>query len=98
MKRKEMTLQSIYEIVCQYPGSETPVVCLELCESDLNLQGSNWATSVELASWFADEHKEKWDTFCCHVDELIDVGDIIFTDDGRLYPAGFEGEVIGQKL
>ena len=99
MRIKEDLLQSIYEFVNNRPGVCTPIMCLELHEgNEIKDKDSNWATDSELVAWLIENHSEVWEKTCAHLDHLIEEGDIIFTDDGNLYSAVYEGEIIGQRL
>tara|TARA_A100001515_G_scaffold100719_1_gene81537 strand:- start:8808 stop:9083 length:276 start_codon:yes stop_codon:yes gene_type:complete len=91
MKIREDILQTIYEIIGQTPSIITPYVCLELFKSDIDDPG---LLENELATWLNVHHQSAWEITCAHVDHLVEVGDIIFTDDGNLYQIGYEGAIV----
>ena len=91
MDTSEEILQSIYELIGENPSIDTPGVCLELYKADFINPGHQGS---ELAMWLHEWHREAWETTCSHVDKLIEAGDIVFTDDGKLYRTGYQGESI----
>ena len=85
----EFMLQKVYDTVVNDPGVDTPEVCLEVFR---NIIVDPKHRGVFLAGWLMKEHKECWEQVCTHVDKLIETDHIIFTDTGRLYPVGYQGE------
>jgi hypothetical protein len=83
--------QEIYEHICQNAGIDTPALCVDLYEAG-PLDNTN--TGAELAEWLREWYPEAWEDVCSHVDYLIEAGDIIFTDEGGLYPIGYQGASI----
>ena len=70
-----------FELIKQTPGIDTPQLCLMLHwppMPDPNLSG------VALASWLATFNDCAWEETCGAVDQLLDEGDISFSDDGSL--------------
>ena len=75
-----------YDLISQTPGIDTPRLCLMLWSPpipDPNFRGP------KLASWLAEEHACLWEETCAAVDELLDDGDISFSDDGELRATGY---------
>ena len=67
------------------PGIDTPLLCLRLHEDDLcsDLRG------VGLANWLMQCRQIEWEQTCVAVDQLIETGDISFSDDGELRATGY---------
>ena len=91
MKYDETKLQEIYEHICQNPGVDTPAVCVYLYEAG-PLENTN--AGPDLAAWLSEWYPEAWTSACAHVDHLIQLGDIVFTDSGRLYATGYQGAIL----
>ena len=91
MMLSENLLQQIYDAVSNEPGIDTPELCLEINHADIVDPDYRGET---LASWLSEWHPEPWSLLCDHVDQLIETGYIVFTDNGNLYPVGYQGDVI----
>ena len=85
------TIQDVYEYICRNAGTDTPAVCVDLYEAG-PLDNPN--SGRELAQWLSEWYPKAWSSACTHVDRLVEEGDIIFTDDGNLYPVGYQGAII----
>jgi hypothetical protein len=46
-----------------------------------------------LAKWLAQWHRTAWESTCKVIDTLITEGKAIFTDDGNIYPMGYQGDI-----
>ncbi len=80
----------IYAIVCANPGIDTPKVCFQLHDNIITESGlEGWA----LAKHLMTDHRDIWEDTCTAVDALLDENAIVFTDGGKLYQVGYQGEV-----
>ncbi len=82
--------QEVFEIIKEYPGIDTPEVCVEVALGTdklyllpENLKGPN------LALWLMKNAREDWVKTCESVDELLQSGQISFSDDGELRATGY---------
>ena len=83
--------QYIFEMIVKNPGIDTPLVCLNLYKEDMvdpDIRG------VALAKWMMDWHRASWEMTCKCIDILIEEGKVIFTDDGNIYPMGYQGDIV----
>ena len=74
-----------FDLIKQTPGIDTPRLCLMLNSGvpDPNFRG------VALAKWLMENHQIEWEDTCTAVDQLIEEGDISFSDDGELRANGY---------
>jgi len=91
--------QDVYDLILRNPGIDTPAVCLKFFNADivppeLDVTSEKPLVESELASWLLEWHQDAWDMTCLSVDYLIEAGNIVFTDDGSLYPVGYQGATI----
>tara|TARA_Y100000593_G_scaffold92140_1_gene182821 strand:- start:1215 stop:1490 length:276 start_codon:yes stop_codon:yes gene_type:complete len=91
MEYNEDVLQEIYDITRLIPGIDPPAICLELFKPDIT--DPEIPHAHDLAAWLNKHHKIQWETVCFHIDKLLETGDVVFTDDGEIYPAGYEGSL-----
>ena len=82
---------AVHTEVCNNPGIDTPLVCLNIHSADIVDSGDR---DIKLALFLMTWHKEAWKDTCDAVDELIKEDAIIFTDAGNLYQVGYSGEII----
>ena len=78
-------LPEAFDLIKQTPGIDTPRLCLMLNRDvpDPNFRG------VTLAKWLMENHQVEWEDTCVAVDQLIETGDISFSDDGELRANGY---------
>ena len=78
-------LPEAFDLIKQTPGIDTPRLCLMLNRDvpDPNFRG------VALAKWLMDNHRAEWEDTCEAVDQLLEEGDISFSDDGALRANGY---------
>ena len=78
-------LPEAFDLIKQTPGIDTPRLCLMLNRDvpDPNFRGA------ALAKWLMVEHQIEWEDTCVAVDQLIETGDISFSDDGELRANGY---------
>jgi hypothetical protein len=86
-----MSYSDVYTLVHKYPGINAPLICLWLNEGWI--RPTHPEPSEELASWLAEHYPRYWDEACKVIDRLVDEGKIAFMDDGKIYPAGYTGEI-----
>jgi len=80
----------VYAIICNSPGIDTPQICLQINHKVIPDSGlTGWALARHLMA----NHKNVWEHICEVVDALLDEGAIVFTDGGKLYQVGYQGEV-----
>lgn len=85
-----MSFSDIYTLVHKYPGIDAPLICLWINEADIvdpDTRGS------DLAKWLRQWHRAAWDSTCIMIDRLIEDGKIVFMDDGKIYPMGYQGDI-----
>ena len=70
----------------QEPGIDTPLLCLRLHSADMVDPGTR---NHELAKWLMEWHRGAWERTCDAVDQLLDEGEISFSDDGELRATGY---------
>ena len=83
-------VDDVYEIICSNPGIDTPNACLKVFNHDLD---GPVLTGHDLANRLSKEHCKDWQSVCDAVDCLLNEGAIVFTDSGKLYQIGYQGEV-----
>ena len=78
-------LPEAFDLIKQTPGIDTPRLCLMLNSDvpDPNFRGH------ALAKWLMENHQIEWEDTCVAVDQLLDEGDISFSDDGELRANGY---------
>ena len=76
--------------ICSNPGIDTPLVCLNVNSTDIVDPGDR---DIKLALFLMTWHKEAWGNTCTIIDELVEEGTVVFTDSGKLYQTGYDGNV-----
>jgi len=82
--------QEVFEVIKDNPGIDTPEVCVEvtLGPDKLYLLTES-LTGPHLALWLMKNAPEAWGKTCDAVDELLQSGQISFSDDGELRATGY---------
>ena len=79
-------LPEAFDLIKQAPGIDTPLLCLRLHTDDIDDPGHR---GTNLATWLVQRHQIEWEDTCVAVDQLIETGDISFSDDGALRANGY---------
>lgn len=79
-------------IIKLHPGIDAPELCIKLyLETHDKIPD---IVNHELALWLSENHSSVWGNTCNDLDILIEEGLIVFTDDGNLYPVGYQGDML----
>ena len=78
----ELHVQDVFETIIKNPGIDTPEVCVKNHDHIVN---EDLLEGPFLAAWLIQNEKESWERTCDAVDELLQSGQITFSDDGELH-------------
>ena len=83
---EEPLLSDAFDEIKRSPGIDTPLLCLRLHADDIDDPGHR---GPGLATWLIQHHQIEWEDTCLAVDQLVEDGDISFSDDGELRANGY---------
>ena len=81
-----------YDLVRNHPGIDTPLICLTLHQDEWGIRPTHPEPS-ELAGWLMKHYRQYWEATCETIDRLIEDGEVVFMDNGKIYPVGYQGEI-----
>ncbi len=83
-----------YDLVRKHPGIDTPLICLTLHQDEWGIRPTHPEGYIALAKWLMEHYPKYWEATCETIDRLIDDGKIVFMDSGKIYPMGYQGEIV----